>query len=281
MFNPQKHDFEAIESWGLKDNPLKAIDDFSPEKLQKRWENKHQQEAHAVYLKKREDYIQQKNFDHYYKTAEKPIDRHRWEYLKERKAWYILPLEWDRFAEKGVKRVLDLGCGDGDVTQRIADYIAGAWAKQGYKGHKLEIVGYDLNPSRIRNAQALCRSPHADISFHFDVCDAIGKGIPHPDRYFDYSATTGVLEILEDVPAEKYMAELCRVTDKGVYVEDLADEYPGGYPRDNFEELFNKQGFTLARHHWIMTEPFTQEGSLDPMKLWPNLKDQVMLAVRK
>jgi len=281
MFNPQKKDFDAIEAWGLKQNPLKAIEDFSPQKLEQRWQNPHQQAAHAEYLKKREDYIQKKNFDHYYKTAEKPIDRHRWEYLKERKAWYILPLEWERFAEKEVKRVLDLGCGDGDVTQRIADYIADTWKKQGYKGHKLEITGYDLNPSRIKNAQEHCRSPHADISFTFDVCDAIGKGIPHPDRYFDYSATTGVLEILEDGPAERYMAELCRVTGKGVYVEDLADEYPGGYPRDNFEKLFNKQGFMLARHHWIMTEPFTLEGSLDPMKLWPNLKDQVMLAVRK
>lgn len=281
MFKPTEKDFDAIREWGLDKNPLRAAEDFKPEQLNLRWNNPYQKEAHAVYHKKREDYIQRKNFDHYYKTAEKPVDRRLWEYLKDRKAWFIAPLEWERFAEKGVQRVLDLGCGDGDVTQRIADYIAGCWKKNNYKGHKLQIVGYDLNPSRIVNAKALCQSPHPDISFDFGVCDVVGKGIPHEDRYFDYSSTTGVFEILEDKPAEAFLAEICRVTDKGVYVEDLADEYPGGYPRENFEDLFLKNGFKMEKHHWVMTEPFVDNGSLDPAKLWPNMKDQIMFAVRK
>lgn len=281
MFNPQKKDFDSIAAWGLKKNPLRAIEDFKPQQLELRWKNPYQQEAHKIYNQKREDYIQKKNFDDYYKRADKPIDRMRWEYLKDRKAWYILPLEWDRFAEPGVQNILDLGCGDGDVTQRIADHIAECWAKKGYAGHALKITGYDLNPSRVKNAQLHCQSPHPSITFEFAVCDVVGAGMPHKDQHFDYSATTGVFEILEDAPAEKFLAEICRVTKHGVYVEDLADEYPGGYPRDNFEALFNKQGFTLAKHHWILTEPFVQEGTLDPMKLWPSLKDQVMFAVRK
>jgi SAM-dependent methyltransferase len=281
MFDPKDEDFAAIAAWGLDKNPLRAIDDFKPEQLDARWNNAYQKEAHAIYHKKREDYIQSKNFDDYYKKAEKPIDKHRWTYLKDRKAWYILPLEWQRFAEPGVKRVLDLGCGDGDVTQRMADFIAKCWKEKGYAGHALEITGYDLNASRIKNAQSLCVSPHPLITFKFDVCDAIGKGIPHPDQYFDYSGTTGVFEILEDAPAEKFMAEICRVTAKGVYVEDLADEYPGGYPRDTFEAMFAKNGFTIERKHWILTEPFVEQGTLDPMKLWPALKDLVLFAVRK
>lgn len=281
MFDPKDKDFAAIEAWGLRSNPLKAIDDFAPSQLDARWQNPYQKEAHEIYHNKRVDYVQKKNFDHYYKTAQKPIERRRWEYLKDRKAWYIMPLEWQRFAAKDVSRIMDLGCGDGDVTQRMADFIADIWRAEGYKGHKVEIYGYDLNPSRIENAKLHCRSPHPDISFHFDVCDAIGNGIPHPDKFFDYAGTTGVFEIIEDEPADKYMAEICRVTSKGIYVEDLADEYPGGYPRENFEEMFGKYGFTLARHHWVMTEPFVAEGTLDPMKLWPALKDQVMFAVRK
>jgi SAM-dependent methyltransferase len=281
MFNPKKKDFEIIESWGLKDNPLKAMEDFSPDQLERRWQNPYQKAANAVYQKKREDYISQKNFDHYYKTAEKPIDRYRWEYLKDRKAWYIMPLEWDRFAAKDVKRVLDLGCGDGDVTQRIADHIAACWAKQGYKGHKLEITGYDLNPSRISNAKLHCKSPHPDITFTFDLCDVVGKGIPHEDNYFDYAATTGVFEILEDAPAQKFMSEICRVTAKGVYVEDLAEEYPGGYPREDFETFFGRYGYKLLKKHSVLSQPFTEEGSSDPMELWPILECYIMFAVPK
>ena len=281
MFDPKDKDFAAIAAWGLKENPLKAITDFSVLKLDLRWLNPQQRDSQIVYYKKREDYIAKKNFDHYYKTAQKPIDRHRWEYLKDRKAWFILPLEWQRFAEKGVSKILDLGCGDGDVTQRMADFIVKCWNEQGYKGHRIDITGYDLNPSRIENAKMHCRSPHPEIHFHFDVCDAIGKGIPHSDKHFDYATTTGVFEILEDEPANIFMKEICRVTSKGIYVEDLADEYPGGYPRENFEVLFSSYGYTLAKHHWVFTEPFTLEGSLDPMLLWPNLKDQVMFAVPK
>lgn len=281
MFDPQDKDFATVADWGLKQNPLKAIDDFSPQQLDARWQNPYQKEAHAIYHKKREDYIKQKNFDHYYKTAEKPIDRRRWEYLKDRKAWYIAPLEWDRFAAPEVTRILDLGCGDGDVTQRIADFVALSWQDKKHKGHKLEITGYDLNPSRISNAKLHCRPPHPDISFRFDVCDVVGKGIPHPDRHFDYASTTGVFEILEDTPAEKYMAEICRVTGKGIYVEDLADEYPGGYPRDDFEGFFNRYGFTLLRDHYVLTEPFLREGSADPMRLWPILRSRLMFAVPK
>ncbi len=281
MFDPKEEDFQAIVSWGLKENPLRAIEDFQPAQLEERWKNPYQQEAHAEYVRKREEYIQSKNFDDYYKKAEKPIDRKRWEYLKDRKAWFIAPLEWSRFAANDVRLVLDLGCGDGDVTQRIADFIADDWAKRSYAGHDIQIFGYDLNASRIKNAQALCHSPHPKISFNFDVCDAIGAGIPHEDKFFDYAVTTGVLEILEDAPAQKFLSEICRVSRRGVYVEDLADEYPGGYPRENFSELFEREGFAVERHHWVLTEPFVREGTRDPMKLWPALKDQIMFAVPK
>jgi SAM-dependent methyltransferase len=281
MFDPQEKDFEAIEAWGLKANPLRAIEDYSPLKAELRWLNPYHREAHDAYYSKREAYIEQKNFDHYYKKTEKPIDRRRWEYLKARKAWYILPLEWERFADREVTRILDLGCGDGDVTQRLADYVADCWQKQGHEGHKIDIYGYDLNESRVRNAKQHCRSPHPYIRFHFEACDAIGKGISHPERFFDYAVTTGVFEILEDVAADQFMAEMCRVTGKGIYVEDLADRYPGGYPRDTFEEMFRKCGFALARKQWVLSEPFSLEGAADPMQLWPILRSIVLFATRK
>lgn len=282
MFHePTDADFAAIAAWGLDKDPLRAAKDFSSLKDYLRWVNPHQRDAHVNYVKAREANIQQKNYDNYYKTAEKPIDRRRWEYLKARKAWYIMPLEWQRFAEKGVTRILDLGCGDGDVTQRIAEYIVKCWDEKGYEGHKLEISGYDLNPSRIANAKLHCKPPRTDISFHFDICDVVGKGVQHPDKHFDYVTSNGVLEILEDTPVEKYIAELCRIASKGVYIEDLADRYPGGYPRTDLEARFNKYGFRFDKSHYVFTEPFMIEGSLDPMNIWPILKCHIFFAVPK
>jgi SAM-dependent methyltransferase len=281
MWNPTDKDFEMLASWGLKENPLRAIEDFSPLKEMARWLNPRQRQAHHDYIKARESNIQEKNYDNYYKTAEKPIDRWRWEYLKARKAWYIMPLEWHRFSEPGVKRVLDLGCGDGDVTQRIAEYIAKCWNDRGYKGHKLEVYGYDLNPSRIKNAQTHCEAPHPDITFHFDVCDVAGSGVPHEENFFDYTTANGVFEIMEDGPALQFLSEICRITKSGIFVEDLAERYPGGYPRENFEELFNKHSFTLYKDHMVLMEPFVIEGTLDPMAIWPMNKCRVMFAVPK
>lgn len=281
MFNPIEADFQKIKAWGHTADPLKAIDDFKPEYLSLREKNPYHVEANKIYTQKRLDYINKKNFDHYYKTASKPIDRKRWEYLKDRKAWFIAPLNWDCFSTVGVSRILDLGCGDGDVTQRVADFIAEAWKLSGYAGHQLEIYGYDLNPSRIENAKLHCSSPHPLITFKFGVVDVVGKGMNEPDKFFDYSLSTGVLEILEDEPANRFMDELTRVTNSGIYIEDLADVYPGGYPREDFAKIFDDCGFELIEDHYVLTEPFVVEGSLDPMELWPVQKDRLMFAVRK
>lgn len=281
MFNPSEVDFQKISDWGHKSDPLKAIHEFKVEYLTQRENNPYHVEANKIYTQKRLDYINKKNFDHYYKTASKPIDRKRWEYLKDRKAWFIAPLNWDSFSEIGVSRILDLGCGDGDVTQRVADFIANAWNKSGYAGHQIEISGYDLNPSRVENARLHCISPHPMITFRFGVVDVVGAGMSEPDMFFDYSLSTGVLEILEDEPAKKFMSELTRVTKSGIYIEDLADVYPGGYPRDDFATLFRDCGFALVEDHYVLTEPFVPEGSMDPMELWPVQKDRLMFAVRQ
>ena len=107
---------------GLEENPFAALMDFDQVKVEQRWLNPEQQEAHAKYVSAREDYIKNKDFDNYYREAKKPIDRRRWEYLMKRKAWFITPLGWNKIAETGGK-VVDLGCGDGDVVQRLANFV--------------------------------------------------------------------------------------------------------------------------------------------------------------
>lgn len=278
---PTEHDFATIRSWGLDENPFRAVDDHSPLKEQLRWLNAENRQSHVEYWVRRLEWTEGKTFRTYYTKAEKPIDRNKWEYLKARKAWFIMPLGWDSFAKANIERILDLGCGDGDTTQRIADWIAERWKEQGHDGHALEIMGLDLNPSRIDNAKRLVTSPHPRISMQFSVADNVNGGIEYPDRCFDYVACTGVIEILDDADAAQILDEICRVAGRGVYIEDLADTYPGGYPRENLPKLVEQRGFETTRCELVLTEPFQIEGSSDPLELWPMQRDMNLFAERK
>ena len=40
-----------------------------------------------------------------------------------------MPLGWDNIAINGGK-VIDIGCGDGDVVQRLIDYVNKYWKKK-------------------------------------------------------------------------------------------------------------------------------------------------------
>ena len=92
--NLTKSDFEKVKSWGLDLDPFAAIKDFSFLKCEQRWQNEEQILAHNEYVRKRLEYIKNKDFDNYYRNAFKPIEKIKWEYLKLRKAWYITPLGW-------------------------------------------------------------------------------------------------------------------------------------------------------------------------------------------
>ena len=63
-----------------------------------------------------------------------------------------MPLGWENIAKSGGK-VLDIGCGDGDVIQNLIDYVEKYWKKNKITSKKLEITGIDLNKTRIENAK--------------------------------------------------------------------------------------------------------------------------------
>jgi SAM-dependent methyltransferase len=271
-------DIDTVRQWPMTRDPFASVKDYALWKQWFRWLRPAHRKAHAEYWKRRADWIGQKNFEDYFEKADRTITRDKWEYLQLRKSWYQIPFHWDELTLPGVKNILDLGCGDGDFTQRVADYIADAWKKTG-GGQEITIVGIDLSPSRIKNAQNLCRAKDPRIKMEFHVGDA-KKPIAFGDRHFDYSLNTGVLEILEDGPADAFVAELCRVTDKAIYTEDLADRYPGGFPREDLNPLFRPHGFEVTDRRLILTEPWSLKDNPQPCKVWPILRDQIVWAER-
>lgn len=272
-------DFEELRTWGLEKDPFAAVKDFSELKKELRWLNPEHRQLFVDYMYRRFNYIGSKNFDEYYKKVDMTIDRDRWRFLKDRKAWYITPLGWENCTKHDCT-IADLGCGDGDTVQRLVDYIDAEWKKQGVTSRKVHIVGIELNPSRAENGRNLVRSPNANITVEFQVGNVVGDGLKFGDRSFDYSLCTGVLEILEDKPCETFMDEMCRVTKKGVYIEDLFERFPGGYPRENLPQLFEARQFNVTKHIVVLSEPFDVARSRDPKKLWPVMLDQNLWAER-
>ncbi len=270
MWEVSKEAWEILNSWNLEKNPFAAVDDYSDLKKELRWLNPGHRELWEKIIIQRLDFLRESgtNFEDFYKITSRPIVRERWEFLMARKAWYIMPLGWDNFLW-GSCKILDLGCGDGDVVQRIINYIGNHFDKNSGIDNKVHLVGVDLNPSRIENANKLVTSKNKNITFEFHVGDITGKGLPYENKEFDFAVSTAVLEALEDKAFSKFMDDFCRVVKKGIYVEDLADKFPGGFPRENLNDYFQERGFQVKQNKTIFNQPFNISEILDPMNIWP------------
>ena len=162
---------------------------------------------------------------------------------------------------KAGARVIDAGCGSG--------ILALSAALLGFR----DVRGFDNDPEAVRvSGENAALNGLAD-RVEFFVGDLVG-GLGVADGAYDFGLITGVLEILEDELYAKFVAESCRVVKKGIYIEDLFEEFPGGYPRDNLHEEFAKHGYAQKLRHVVLSEPFDVEKVRDPMKLWPMLLDQ-------
>lgn len=273
---PTPEDFRELETWGLVEQPTAAIEEFSPELERRRTENerhrrKRREQAEGV----SEAFLEDSQA--YYRSMDRPIDRTKWAYLKRRKAWFHPPVEWGRFAAPGTARILDLGCGDGDQTERVAEFVAGRWTAAGYDGFPVEIVGVDLNGSRIENARRHADSPHEHVTLRFERGDAV-EGLDYPEDHFDYALALGLLEVLDEERAERVLDETARLTANGVYVRDLLDPTPGLHPRPDLDERLAERGFETVERHRLLEEPFVEEGTRDPLDVWPMNLHQVLFA---
>lgn len=241
----KKQDFDVIESWDLKSNPFKSVNDYSVLKNELRWLNLEHRKGHLIYYQQRLEGIKKGTFDDFYV---KNISYDRWKYSMLRKAWYIIPLGWGKILENG-NRILDLGCGDGDTIQRLMTLSANYNLNK-----KLHFIGIDSNKERIKNAKKHVKSPSTNIKCDFCLGDT--TNLKYPDKFCDYSLCVNVLELLDNKECLSFLDEMCRVTKKGIYVVDLLDEYPGGFVRPNLDTVFRTRSFTLKHKEIVLSEPF-------------------------
>jgi ubiquinone/menaquinone biosynthesis C-methylase UbiE len=270
MINYSKKELKILNSWGMHKNPFVAIKDYSHIKSDLRWENKENLLAYDKYWMRREKWTNNINFEKYYKTASKPIDKKTWEYLRLRKSYFIMPLGWEKIARDGIN-ILDIGCGDGDITQNLVDFISNNTKRK----IQINIYGIDINASRINNCKRLVKSTSKNIKLKFLVHDLTKKNYSKfKKNFFDYCICSGVLEILSEPKLKIFLKNLSNIVKKGIYIEDVAETFPGGWPRHNLGYYLLKYGFKIKKRHLVFTEPFKKNKLSDPKKIWPITLDQ-------
>lgn len=105
-------------------------------------------------------------------------------------------------------RVLDVGCGTGEWSGRVADWLPAA-----------RVLGIDVMPELVATARE--RNARHAPRVGFAVDDAYG--LAQPDGGFDLVACRHVLQAIPD--PELVVAELVRVTRPGGRVHVLSEDY--------------------------------------------------------
>ena len=123
----------------------------------------------------------------------------------------IWPAERELFRAYGLPadaHVLDIGCGTGEITARLAAELPGA-----------RLVGIDLIESHLAFARERYDALSARVQFQ--AGDAFK--LEHPDHSFDLSMCRHVMQAVSE--PERIAAEMVRVTRPGGVVHLLVEDY--------------------------------------------------------
>jgi SAM-dependent methyltransferase len=105
-------------------------------------------------------------------------------------------------------RVLDVGCGTGEATARLAERFAGA-----------SFLGVDLDAGHLARARAACARFGERVAFQ----EADALALPLRDADFDLVVSRHVLQAVSD--ARRALVEMVRVTRPGGRLHLLAEDY--------------------------------------------------------
>ncbi len=115
---------------------------------------------------------------------------------------------YQRYALPDDARILDVGCGTGEIAARLARLYPGS-----------RVMGVDL----LENHLALARGRHADLADQIDFRTGDAYELDFADDSFDLAVNRHMLQSVPD--PEKIIAELVRVTRPGGWLHLLVEDY--------------------------------------------------------
>ena len=154
---------------------------------------------------------------------------------------------YERYGISGAARILDAGCGTGEITARLAE-----------KFPQAHVLGVDILDHHL----AFARERYAALGARVSFANQSVFDLPAADATYDLVACRHVTQAVPH--AERVLAELKRVTKPGGWVHLIAEDYGmlhfpfGGAhdPRDFWHEVparFTQQmgaDAFVGRHSW-------------------------------
>jgi ubiquinone/menaquinone biosynthesis C-methylase UbiE len=113
-----------------------------------------------------------------------------------------------RYRLPAAPRVLDLGCGTGEIASRLADAVPAA-----------RVVGVDLLEGHL----ALARARYGRLASRLSFARGDGFALAFPDGAFDLAVCRHVLQSVPE--PERVVAEMARVVRPGGWVHLLLEDY--------------------------------------------------------
>ncbi len=165
--------------------------------------------------------------------------------------------------DKNTTNILDVGCGSGASTaclllSMIDTYFNNTSLKE--KNRKIFISGIDLNEDRINEANTKVPIMFNYYSKYFEL-KFKKKNILNEfneNELFDYTFIMSVLDYLDDNQFKLAIKNLSKVTKKGFYICDFADNYPMNFIRniDKFKNAFRENNFELKKYNYKITNSY-------------------------